>query len=261
MLRLDRRQKSLRVLLIGGLEPLSYSGLEADLRHLDALGCVGLPVVSAKTIQTQDRVLSIKPVDDEDFGRCLTSALEQSPDAIKIGMLHRGSLVRILAERIANAAIPVVLDPVLGSTSGTELLDEDGLKSVKEHLLPLASVVTPNWIEAQRITGCQDLDEIATSLLAMGARAVLIKGGHRDHAHVEDVLATEGGFRTFRGERVSGSVPRGTGCALASVIAVGLGRGLTLESALERAIAMVRAAIASCSQRGTRFLVLDAPVA
>jgi hydroxymethylpyrimidine kinase/phosphomethylpyrimidine kinase len=244
------------VLLVGGTDPLAYSGLEADLRHLDALGIPGIVVESARTTQSLGRLLEVDSVGVDEFSQKLKVAVTRAPSAVKIGMLHRAVLVAELASTLKDVGLPIVLDPVLASSSGAPLLDQEGINLLKSELGPLAALITPNWDEAKMLTGESDCESAIRCLLEMGASAVLIKGGHRRTDDVEDRFAIGEGRISFRRPRISNVAPRGTGCALATVIAGLLCKGYELEAAVTIAGDWVHQAIKDCSARGTRFLVL-----
>ena len=241
---------------MAGTDPLAYSGLDADLRHLAALHCDGLPVPTAFTRQTLTGLVSVDPVDDSGFSRTLGAALCQAPSAIKVGMLHRLGVVDLLVGSLAGCHLPLVLDPVLGTTSSDVLLSEEGTRRMLRDLLPMASLVTPNRPEGSKLTGRSDPEEMAQVLLDLGASAVLIKGGHASGSTVVDVLYEPDCRRAFPGPRLSGRVPRGTGCALSTAIAAHLGAGWSLGAAVEASISLVREGIGVAMAHDTRFLVL-----
>lgn len=245
------------MLVAGGSDPLAYSGVDADLRHLRAMGMRGEAAVAVRTIQALDAVVRLEGVAPWKFRAALAEALARAPVAVKIGMLHREGCVHALADVLAGYPGPVVVDPVLGASSGTPLLDAEGVQALKRRLLPLTALVTPNWSEARTLTGLDDPVSAAARLMDWGATAVLIKGGHRPSAQAEDLLCTRGGVRAFPRRRIPGGTPRGTGCALATLIALGLGRGESLQAAVGGAGDILHRAIAACATRGTRFLVID----
>ncbi|NRA96616.1 MAG: hydroxymethylpyrimidine/phosphomethylpyrimidine kinase [Planctomycetes bacterium] len=241
-----------RVLVIAGSDPLAYSGLRADLRHLDTLRCRGAGVVTAWTVQTVDRLLEVRPVDVASVRDGIAAARAAGPvDAVKVGMLHRAEVVDAVGDALADVAGPIIVDPVIDAGGGGVLLDEAGRDALRTRLLPLATLVAPNLPELRA------LGPSAEDLLVLGAEAVLVTGGHGEPSELVDVLVTADGVRPFEGRRVHGVAPRGTGCALTTAIAALLARGGSLGSSVESAIRSVRAAVAACAARGTRLLVLD----
>ncbi len=240
------------VLVVAGSDPLAYSGLEADLRHLGAIGGEGIGVVSAYTRQTSERLLDLSPVSAVSVSEGISAARATGAlGAVKIGMLHRAEIVEAVSEQLASMEIPVVLDPVVAASGGARLLDDAGLRSLLDALVPLCSLLTPNLMELEA------MGETPENLLQRGASAVLVKGGHGSGSTVVDTLYTAAGPVRFEGPRVMGSSPRGTGCALSTAIAGYLAGGVGLTTAAERSIRRVREAIAACVERRSRFLVLD----
>lgn len=241
-----------RVLVVAGVDPLAYSGLGADLRHLDALRCRSAGVATAWTTQTVDRLLEVRPVSAASVRDGIAAALVDGPvDAVKVGMLHRAEIVDAVAAALAGIEAPIVVDPVLDAGGGGVLLDEAGRDALRERLLPMATLVAPNLPEL-RALGPSPQD-----LLAFGVGAVLVTGGHAESDDLVDVLVTADGEHSIFGRRVHGVDPRGTGCALTTAIAASLARGSDLVSSVEGAISAVRDAVVGCAARGTRLLVLD----
>jgi hydroxymethylpyrimidine/phosphomethylpyrimidine kinase len=247
-----------RVLVIAGSDPSGGAGLQSDLRVVQALGAYGTSVVTALTVQDTVRVHEVFPIDPFLVERQLETVLDDvGADCIKIGMLARRATVELVArvcERKARG-IPIVLDPVLVSSSGHELLEVDGHETLIRRLMPLCALVTPNIEEAALITGLELSDEshlhqAADRFLLMGQAAVLITGGHLGGDTVVDLLRTADGLeRRLESPRWPES-PHGTGCALASAVAAGLAHGYTLESAVDRAHAFVHEAIGRAVRMG-----------
>lgn len=240
------------VLTIAGSDPSGGAGIQADLRAFEAHGIAGLSVVTALTAQNTCGVEAVDVVDAGIVRRQLETLLDDiRPDAVKIGMLGSAAQVEAVADILERyAPANIVLDPVLASTGGFPFLDDAGVEALIRRLLPLATVVTPNLIEAQALTGATEA--AAEKLIALGARAVLIKGGHREGRPV-DVLTIASiipvpsllGARglEFDGERIDTPHTHGTGCLLASSIAANLAQGVTLVEAVARAKRAVRTAL------------------
>lgn len=260
----DADDRPPRVLVIAGSDPSGGAGLQADLKVVHALGAYGTSAITALTVQDTVRVHEVYPVDPFLVERQLETVLgDVGADCIKIGMLARRATVELVTrvcERMARG-IPIVLDPVLVSSSGHELLEVDGHDTLIRRLMPLCALVTPNTQEAALITGLDITEEAhlyqaADRFLLMGQAAVLITGGHLGGDTVVDLLRTVDGLeRRFESPRSPDS-PHGTGCALASAVAAGLAHGYTLESAVDRAHAFVHEAIARSIRlgRGRRLL-------
>ncbi len=235
-----------RVLLVAGLDPSGGAGLAADLEALGAVGARGWPVAAALTAQGPGGVRGWSPVPVELLLAQVDALLDggRPPGAVKTGMLGTAALAHALAARLSArdlARAPLVVDPVLLSSSGTLLLDlADG--SPAETLAPLlarARVVTPNLEELRALTGLPTGDDEAAvaAARALGARAVLVKGGHREGAPL-DLLVEGRRVTRFTGRRRPGTA-RGTGCRLAAALAGLLARGATLEEAVRGAKRLV----------------------
>lgn len=239
------------VLLIGGSDSSGGAGLVRDLRTLGDLGTAALCAVTAVTAQTDRAVLAAAVMAPQLVRAQIEAAFAtRAIAAVKIGMLANAALVHAVAEALApHPQVPVVLDPVLRSTSGGELLEEGGRRALMERLLAGVTLLTPNIPEAAVLLGraaavseAQALEQ-ARELLARGAGAVLLKGGHADGGESVDLLLTPQGLERLSAPRVQGTL-RGTGCALASAIAAYLAQGAPLSAACARAKAYVSALLA-----------------
>jgi hydroxymethylpyrimidine/phosphomethylpyrimidine kinase len=171
-------------------------------------------------------------------------------DAIKIGMLHSAATARAVADILAKTArhIPIVLDPVMASTSGHRLLADGAVAALKSRLIPMSTLVTPNIPEAKALVGMRGsardhAERAGRALIALGAKAALIKGGHSTRATLDDVLVWEGGVEIYAFPRLKTKHTHGTGCTLSSAIACGLAKGLSLPLATGKAREYVQAAI------------------
>jgi hydroxymethylpyrimidine/phosphomethylpyrimidine kinase len=231
------------VLAIAGYDPSSGAGITADVKTAAAHGCFGITCITALTIQTTQGVRGVEPVGDEVIRRTLD---ELNGDfeiaAVRIGML--GSAAAAVADFLEWAKLKnVVLDPVIKSSSGADLIDGGGARVLRERLIPLSSVVTPNVDEAYALTGTKDHRQAARELNKMGAKAVAITGGHLDEA--VDLLFNDGEFEEFRAPKIQSNSTHGTGCAFAMSVACGLAKGLSVREAVVAAKAFVRRAIES----------------
>lgn len=240
---------SFRVLCVAGSDSAGCSGIAADLRTVAALGGHGQIAVTAVTAQDTRGVYAIAPVSARMARIQIAAALaDAGAEAVKIGMLANGRIVRAVAAALARRGrARVVLDPVLRSTTGRTLLDEPGQRALLELLLPLADLVTPNLPEAEkllgfRITGIAGMKVAARKMRDLGARAVLLKGGHRRGAAV-DVFADAGETTVLSSPRIASVNTRGSGCVLSTACACFLAQGFTLPEAVRRAKAFVTSAI------------------
>lgn len=236
------------VLSIGGFDPSSGAGVTADLKTLAAHNCYGVAAITALTVQNTQGAVSVHPVEPALLKQSIESVLaDEQVKAIKIGMLANGANAEVVREALeANASVAAVLDPVIRSTSGLELLDAEGLNNLREHLLSRVRLVTPNLEEAAALTGLkvedvEGMKAAAIKLVELGARAVVVTGGHLDKPI--DVLFDGTGFETFVGDRVKPDNTHGTGCTFASAIAANLALGRSLRDAVVFAKAYVTEAI------------------
>lgn len=236
------------VLVIAGSDSSGGAGIVRDLKVLAELGVDALCAISAVTAQTHGHVVSVHHVPPEVVRTQIRAALESSAvGAIKIGMLGTAATVSAVADCLPRGgAVPVILDPVLLSSSGGVLLDEEGRAEMRARLFPVATVLTPNIPEAASLCGAppaasrEALLEQARSLLATGLHAVLLKGGHAEGAEAVDLLLTSNGEPQWLSSPRLRARCRGTGCALASAIAARLAHGRTLLEACQSAKEYVR---------------------
>ena len=238
---LGRHRCRKTVLTIAGSDSSGGAGIQADLKTMLANGVYGMSAITALTAQNTTGVSGIFPVTPEFLAMQIDSVFSDiRPDAVKIGMVSSGELIRVIAERLSYyKAENIVVDPVMISTSGSRLLDEDAVGALKELLLPMAAVATPNIPEAEVLSGIciqssEDMVRAAEIISREYGCAVLCKGGHRLN-DANDLLYRDGGFCWFIGRRIDNPNTHGTGCTLSSAIASGLARGYSLEQAVERA--------------------------
>jgi hydroxymethylpyrimidine/phosphomethylpyrimidine kinase len=247
-----------RLLVIAGSDSGGGAGLQADIKTASACGIYAMTAVTAVTAQDTVAVRAIYPVPAslvrEQIACCLADI---GADAIKIGMLGSADVAAAVADILTREArgIPIVLDPVLASSSGTAFLDGHGMAVLRERLVPLATLVTPNIPETEALaampaTNGEQIVAAAQALRALGAQAILVKGGHTCHATIEDRLVWEGGVETFAFPRVETRHTHGTGCTLATAIACGMAEGLSLPLAVGRAREFVQTAIETASGFG-----------
>ncbi len=241
---------------IAGSDSGGGAGIQADLKTFSALGVYGASVIAALTAQNTRGVTGIHDV-PADFIATQIDAVFSDLDvgAVKIGMLSRVAAIQAVAEGLArHKAKNIVLDPVMIATSGDRLLAADAVAALRNELIPRALVVTPNLPEAAALTGAsiarneQEMEVQAREILALGARNVLIKGGHGDGIESVDLLIGEGGVIRLSAKRIATRNTHGTGCTLSSAIAARLASGLDLAAAAHDAKAYVTTAIASTDQ-------------
>jgi hydroxymethylpyrimidine/phosphomethylpyrimidine kinase len=242
-----------RVLTIAGSDSGGGAGIQADLKTFAALGCYGMSALTALTAQNTVGVQAIHAVPPSFLKAQLESVLDDiGADAIKIGMLHAPEIVEVVAWAIDQyRPAHVVLDPVMVATSGDRLIAEETVTELVRQLFPRASLITPNldeaeWLLGHRIAEAEVLPAAADALLALGAQAVLLKGGHLAGTTVVDWLARPGhsGLR-LASERIASHNVHGTGCTLSSAIASHLALGHELEAAVRLARDYILSAIAT----------------
>jgi hydroxymethylpyrimidine/phosphomethylpyrimidine kinase len=242
-----------RVLSIAGSDSGGGAGIQADLKTIAALGCFGLTAITALTAQNTTGVRAIHAVPLQMLTDQIDAVMEDiGVHAVKIGMLHSADTVRAVAAAIDKHKLPnVVLDPVMIATSGAVLIDQEAIAVLVSQLFPRAELVTPNLDEAALLVGNPlrseaDMEAAARHLIALGAKAVLIKGGHLTGDTVSDLLLTSDGEpRWMRAPRVPTANTHGTGCTLSSAIASHLALGAPLPQAVQLARDYVRGALAA----------------
>ncbi len=244
------------ILHAGGTDPSGGAGLAADLKSTAALGGHGCLAVTAVTVQNSGRVESWFPVPPEAAAAQIRMICEDgTPDAVKSGMLGSPEMVEALADCLEKylEGIPYVLDPVMVAGSGDGLAYEGLEKQIARFLLPRSNLVTPNLDEAEAFTGRavrtkEQMEDAARHILDMGAKAVLLKGGHL-HGDPADLLLLKGLKRWFPGRRIVSENVHGTGCTLAASAATFLGAGHDVETAVEKALVYLKSAIAGSFSR------------
>lgn len=232
-----------RVLIIAGSDSGGGAGIQADIKTVTALGGYAATAITALTVQNTKGVTGIHAIPlDIVTGQIEAVLGDIGADAIKTGMLPDRDLIAAVAARLEAQSPPIalVLDPVMVAASGDVLVSDAAIAAIRDRLLPLAHLITPNAPEAERLTGVkvEDLDgqrEAGEALLAKGAKAALVKGGHLDGGEVIDVLVTRNGVRLFSRPRIRTRNTHGTGCTLASACAAFLAQGLSLDRAVEQA--------------------------
>jgi hydroxymethylpyrimidine/phosphomethylpyrimidine kinase len=246
-----------RLLVIAGSDSSAGAGLQADLKTAQSLGVYAQTVVTAVTAQDTHGVHAVHLVPSDIVRAQIEAALgDIGADAIKIGMLGSGAIADAVADALRGNDLPLVLDPVLLSSSGTMLLDEKGIAILKSRLIPRALLVTPNLPEAEALIGIlpssdHALRNAAQAFRLLGARNVLFKGGHGTGAMVRDVLVCGGKESFFESPRQDTAHTHGTGCTLATAIACGVALGQSLPGAVAAAHAYVQNALRTAPGLGS----------
>lgn len=245
-------------LTIAGSDSGGGAGIQADLKTFQQFGVFGTSAIVALTAQNTRGVRAVHAVPEQMVAEQLAALAEDlPPDAVKTGMLATSAVVRQVATAIREYRWGVlVCDPVMVATSGDRLLDQAARDVLRDELLPLATLITPNLEEAAILTRLEVCDptqmELAgRRLLDLGAKAALIKGGHLDRDEITDVLVTAAGTRRFSHRRVATTSTHGTGCTLSAAITAGLALGRGLETVVTDALDFVHRAILAAPGLGT----------
>lgn len=234
---------------IAGSDSGGGAGVQADLKTFSALGVYGASTLTAITAQNTVAVTAVHEIPIEIIAAQIEAVVTDiGVDAVKTGMLSSPAIVQVVAREVQRHGVAnLVVDPVMVAKSGDALLREEAVDSVRTQLLPLAALVTPNLPEAETLTGMtisseQDVKEAAARILGMGARAVVIKGGHRE-GPASDLFYDGNDFAEFTSERIDTVNTHGTGCTFASAAAAGLAQGMTVLDAVAQAKRYVTEAI------------------
>jgi hydroxymethylpyrimidine/phosphomethylpyrimidine kinase len=237
-------------LTVAGSDSGGGAGIQADLKTFAALGVYGVSAITAVTAQNTRGVSAVEALSPGIVSAQIAAVVEDFPvAAVKTGMLANTGIIGAVARVLRVSRVgPLVVDPVMVAKSGDRLLDSDALAALTRDLLPLAAVVTPNLPEAEVLTGMavrtlEDQREAARRIVRLGARAVVVKGGHSASTDIVDVLFDGQTFTEFRAERVAGTSTHGTGCTFSAAIAAQLALGKTLADAVPLAQAYVATAI------------------
>jgi hydroxymethylpyrimidine/phosphomethylpyrimidine kinase len=233
-----------RALTIAGSDSGGGAGIQADLKTFSSLGCFGMSAITALTAQNTCVVTGIFPVTPEFIGQQIDAVMDDiGVDAVKIGMLHSPGVIERVAQKLKEWNCPnIVVDPVMISKSGDKLLQEDAVQALKESLIPLAAIITPNLPEASVLLGrpvetIEEMPEAARDLAALGSANVLVKGGHLTGTSSLDLLYQKNTLTMVElpGKRINTPNSHGTGCTLSSAITANLAKGISMETAVKNA--------------------------
>ena len=243
-------------LTIAGSDSSGGAGIQADIKTMTMNGVFAMSAITALTAQNTTGVTGILNATPDFLEKELDAIFTDIfPDAVKIGMVSSAELITVIAEKLkAYGAKHVVVDPVMVATSGAKLLEDDAIDTLKEKLLPLAEVLTPNIPEAEILAGMKiesptDMETAARTISETYGCAVLCKGGH-DLNDANDLLWKDGAGRWFKGRRIANPNTHGTGCTLSSAIASNLAKGYGLDESVEKAKAYISGALAAMLDLG-----------
>jgi hydroxymethylpyrimidine/phosphomethylpyrimidine kinase len=242
-----------RVLIVAGSDSGGGAGIQADIKAVTAMNGFAATAITALTAQNTMGVHGVVPVDPAFIVQQIEVVLADiGADALKTGMLHSAEVIEAVAAcfKAHAAGVPLVVDPVMVAKGGHRLLLSDAETALRNTLLPMAAVLTPNLPEAEVLVGFParveaDMKRAAERLISFGAKAVLMKGGHLEGDRVVDLLVHDGKVERFEDARIASRSTHGTGCTLASAIAAGLAQKMSLHDAVARARLYVRKAIES----------------
>lgn len=243
-------------LTIAGSDSSGGAGIQADLKTMTMNGVFAMSAITALTAQNTTGVTGILEATPEFLKMQIDAVFEDiRPDAVKIGMVSSSALIEVIAERLRfYGASNVVVDPVMVATSGSKLISDDAIGTLKAQLLPLAAVITPNIPEAEVLTGLTinseaDMEAAARAIAGELGCAVLCKGGH-NLSDANDLLCDHGVLTWFRGRRIDNPNTHGTGCTLSSAIAANLAKGFGLNEAIGRAKEYISGALGAMLDLG-----------
>lgn len=243
-------------LTIAGSDSSGGAGIQADIKTMTMNGVFAMSAITALTAQNTTGVSAILEVNPHFLQQQIDAVFTDiRPDAVKIGMVSSAALITVIAEKLRTyKAEHIVVDPVMVATSGSRLIDEDAISTLKAQLLPLATVITPNIPEAEVLSGMSvrsEADMVAAAKTISDAYgcAVLCKGGHNLN-DANDLLYEAGNTRWFYGKRIDNPNTHGTGCTLSSAIAANLAKGFDLAASVERAKAYISGALAAMLDLG-----------
>ena len=243
-------------LSIAGSDSCGGAGIQADIKTMTLNGVYAMSAVTALTAQNTTGVSAILEADADFLEKEINAVFEDIfPDAVKIGMVSSSALIEVIAQRLKfYQAKNIVVDPVMVATSGARLINDSAISTLKEKLLPIANIITPNIPETEVLSGMKisdknDMEKAAVSIGEKFKCAVLVKGGHSIN-DADDILYSNGKITYFKGKRIDNPNTHGTGCTLSSAIAANLAKGYSLEKSVERAKEYISGALGAMLDLG-----------
>ena len=241
-----------KVLIIAGSDSSGGAGIQADIKTVTALGSYAMTAITAVTVQNTTGVSSVISINPKEIAKqILFTCKDIKPNGIKIGMLHSSKVIVSVVnalKKVKNSKI--ILDPVMVAKGGTKLINESAIKTLKDKLIKKTYLITPNIPEAEilsqiKIRNLEDMIHAANILLKLGAKNVLVKGGHRNTKNMEDVLVNSKEIKIFKNKKIKTKNTHGTGCTLSSAITTFLSCGKTINKSCELGIKYVNQSIRS----------------
>ena len=241
-----------KILIIAGSDSSGGAGIQADIKTVTSLGGYAMTAITAITAQNTTGVISVVPISPREIEKqILFTCLDIKPDAIKIGMLHSSLVINSVIKALKKIKTnKIILDPVMVAKSGTKLIDYSAINTLKKNLIKKTILITPNIPEAQILTktninNVDDMIKSAKILLDLGAKNVLIKGGHKKSKFMEDVFLNKSDLQIFRNKKIITKNTHGTGCTLSSAITTFISCGKPLKKSCELGVKYVNQAIRS----------------
>ena len=249
-----------KVLIIAGSDSSGGAGIQADIKTVTALGSYAMTAVTAVTLQNTKGVKGIVPIPTKSIEKQITMVLEDiGADATKIGMLHNTSVIKCVYKILKKYKLKnIILDPVMISKGGARLVNSNSIKYLKKLLLPLCNIVTPNIPEAEILTGCsisnkEDMIKAAKKIISMGAKNVLLKGGHLKSKMIFDILISKKDIKIFPKRKIKTKHTHGTGCTLSSALATCLSQKKDIYKSCKISLRYVDEAISTAPGYGKGF--------
>ena len=241
-----------KVLVIAGSDSSGGAGIQADIKTITALGSYAMTAITAVTAQNTKGVISVVPIKPKEIEKqILFTCKDIKPNGVKIGMLQSSQVIRSVAKALKRSNVSkIILDPVMIAKGGARLINKSAIKTLKEKLVKNSYLITPNIPEAEvltkiKIKSLQDMTKAANILIKLGAKNVLIKGGHRKSRYLKDLFVNKNEIRIFTSKRIKTKNTHGTGCTLSSAITTFLSCGKPLKKSCELGIKYVNQAIGS----------------
>ena len=239
-----------KILIIAGSDSSGGAGIQADIKTVTALGSYAMTAITALTAQNTTGVKSVVPIDPKEIEKqIIFTCKDIKPDAIKIGMLHSSAVIFSILKALKKVKTKkIILDPVMIAKGGAKLIDNKAIKTLRKNLIHQSYLVTPNIPEAEvlakmKISNTKDKINAGKILLNLGAKNVLIKGGHQKSEYLEDILLNKKQIKIFKNKKLKTKNTHGTGCTLSSAITTFLSCGKPLERSCELGIKYVNKAI------------------
>jgi len=248
----------MNILSIGGSDPSSGAGIQSDIKTFSNLDAYGFTAVTAITSQNTKKVTSIEPVSTKSLNAQLDSIFSDFHiDAIKIGMVYNSQIIKAIRSKIRNVKIPIVVDPIIKSTTGTVLLKKNALHDYKKMIIPLADIITPNKYEAKVLSGISNIIKSAKKIQSMGAKCVIITGATVSNNQISDFILEENREYIISGKKIP-ITNHGSGCNYSASIAVSLAKGIRIHSAVKIAKDYVYQSIKNSIEIGKGFNITHA---